>query len=135
VGDGEYLLEGSDRRFRWAYDPPRHGGRRQGAGSVHHIAWATPDEDQLAWQERIAAAGGAVTEVRDRDYFKSIYFLEPRGVLFEIATLSPGFAVDEDPERLGEELRLPAMHEHLRERLEASLRPVVNPRTRQREHA
>jgi glyoxalase family protein len=135
LGGGEYVLEGSDRRFRWAYDAPRHAGRRQGAGSVHHIAWATPDADQLGWQERIAAAGGAVTEVRDRDYFKSIYFLEPRGVLFEIATLSPGFAVDEEPERLGEELKLPQMHAQLRERLEKTLRPVVNPRTRQRQTA
>jgi glyoxalase family protein len=99
---------------------------------VHHIAWASPDADHLAWQERIRAAGGAVTEVRDRDYFKSIYFLEPRGVLFEIATLSPGFAVDEDPERLGEELRLPKQHEHLRARLERTLQPVVNPRTARR---
>ena len=66
--------------------------------------------------------------MRDRDYFKSIYFREPRGVLFEIATLSPGFAVDEDPEHLGEALRLPKQHEHLREQLEATLRPVVNPR-------
>jgi glyoxalase family protein len=95
---------------------------------VHHIAWASPDADHLAWQERIRAAGGAVTEVRDRDYFKSIYFLEPRGVLFEIATLSPGFAVDEDAEHLGEALKLPAQHEHLRERLEATLTPVENPR-------
>jgi glyoxalase family protein len=135
LGGGEYRLEGSERRFRWAYDPPLHAGRRQGAGSVHHIAWATPDADQLAWQERIAAAGGAVTEVRDRDYFKSIYFLEPRGVLFEIATLSPGFAVDEDPEHLGEALKLPKMHEHLRPKLERVLSPVVNPRTRQRQPA
>jgi glyoxalase family protein len=134
LGGGEYLLEGSARRFRWGYDPARGGGA-QGAGSVHHIAWASPDGDHLAWQERVRAAGGAVTDVRDRDYFKSIYFLEPRGVLFEIATLSPGFAVDEDPERLGEELRLPAMHAHLRPQLEAALRPVVNPRTRQRQTA
>ena len=66
--------------------------------------------------------------MRDRDYFKSIYFREPRGVLFEIATLSPGFAVDEDPEHLGEALRLPAMHEHLRAQLEQILTPVSNPR-------
>jgi len=68
--------------------------------------------------------------VRDRDYFRSIYFREPRGVLFEIATVSPGFAIDEDPARLGESLRLPAQHEHLRERLERTLAPVQNPRTR-----
>jgi glyoxalase family protein len=69
-----------------------------------------------------------VTGVQDRDYFRSIYFREPRGVLFEIATLGPGFAVDEDPEHLGEALRLPAMHEHLRVQLEQILTPVTNPR-------
>jgi glyoxalase family protein len=135
LGAGEYELAGSQRRFRWGYDPAPGGRGIPGAGTVHHIAWASPDSEQLAWQERIRAAGGAVTEVRDRDYFKSIYFLEPRGVLFEIATLAPGFAVDEDPERLGEELKLPRMHAHLREQLEKTLRPVVNPRTRQRQTA
>jgi glyoxalase family protein len=128
--DGEYVLDGSERRFRWAYDPaPAYRGS-QGAGSVHHIAWGTRDDEQLAWQERIHAAGGYVTDVKDRDYFKSIYFQEPRGVLFEIATLSPGFAIDEDPDHLGEELRLPKQHEHLRSQLERTLRPVINPRTR-----
>ena len=127
LGDGEYVLEGGARRFRWGLDPARAHGA-QGAGSVHHIAWASPDEDHLAWQERVRAAGGHVTDVRDRDYFKSIYFREPRGVLFEIATLSPGFAVDEDPAHLGEELRLPRMHEHLRAQLEQILTPVANPR-------
>ena len=67
--------------------------------------------------------------MRDRDYFKAIYFRTPSGILFEIATLSPGFAVDEDPEHLGEALRLPAQHEHLREQLERALTPIVNPRT------
>ena len=71
-----------------------------------------------------------VTTCSDRDYFRSIYFREPRGILFEIATLSPGFAIDEDPEHLGEELRLPKQHEHLRAQLERVLTPVVNPRTR-----
>jgi glyoxalase family protein len=127
LGEGEYVLEGGARRFRWGLDPARAPGA-QGAGSVHHIAWASPDEDHLAWQERVRAAGGHVTDVRDRDYFKSIYFREPRGVLFEIATLSPGFAVDEDPDHLGEELRLPRMHEHLRAQLEQILTPVANPR-------
>jgi glyoxalase family protein len=126
-GDGEYVLEGGARRFRWGLDPARGHGA-QGAGTVHHIAWASRDEDHLGWQERVRAAGGMVTDVRDRDYFKSIYFREPRGVLFEIATLSPGFAVDEDPEHLGEELRLPRMHEHLRAQLEQILAPVANPR-------
>jgi glyoxalase family protein len=131
-GDGEYVLEGSERHFRWAYDapPPQRGA--QGAGTVHHIAWGSRDEDHLAWQARVRAAGGYVTDVRDRDYFLSIYFQEPRGVLFEIATLSPGFAVDEDPGHLGEDLRLPAQHEHLRGQLERTLQPVVNPRAARR---
>jgi glyoxalase family protein len=127
-GDGEYVLDGSERRFRWAYDPAPAMRGAQGAGTVHHIAWGSRDDDHLAWQERIRAAGGYVTPVQDRDYFLSIYFREPRGVLFEIATLGPGFAVDEDPGHLGEELRLPRQHEHLRSRLEASLTPVENPR-------
>ncbi|WP_028064381.1 VOC family protein [Solirubrobacter soli] len=126
-GGGEYVLNGSDRRFRFAYDAPTHNDH-QGAGSVHHIAWASTDEDHLAWQERIAQAGGFVTDVRDRDYFKSIYFRVPSGVLFEIATLSPGFAVDEDADHLGEALKLPKQHEHLRAQLESTLRPVNNPR-------
>ena len=127
-GAGEYVLQGGERSFRWAYDPAPGLAGRQGAGTVHHIAWASRDEEHLAWQERIAGADGYVTEVRDRDYFRSIYFREPRGVLFEIATFSPGFAVDEDPEHLGEALKLPAQHEHLREQLERALSPVVNPR-------
>ncbi|HLM50080.1 MAG TPA: VOC family protein, partial [Solirubrobacteraceae bacterium] len=128
LGAGEYRLDGEERHVHWAYDPPPEAHGRQGAGTVHHIAWASHDDDHLAWQRRVREAGGAVTDVRDRDYFRAIYFREPRGVLFEIATLSPGFAADEDPERLGEELRLPAQHEHLRPRLERTLRPVVDPR-------
>jgi glyoxalase family protein len=128
LGDGEYRLDGEQRHFRWAYDAPPATHGRQGAGSVHHIAWASQDADHVEWQKRVRDAGGFVTDVRDRDYFLSIYFREPRGILFEIATLSPGFAVDEDPGHLGEELRVPKMHEHLRERLERTLTPVVNPR-------
>jgi glyoxalase family protein len=94
---------------------------------------AARDEDHLAWQAKIDDAGAFVSEVRDRDYFDAIYFLEPRGILFEIATLGPGFAVDEDADRLGEELRVPKMHAHLRDRLEQTLTPLVNPRTARRE--
>ncbi len=132
-GDGGYRLQGEKRHFHWAYDPAPDAHGIQGAGTVHHIAWASPDEDQLAWQQRIREAGGYVTDVRDRDYFKSIYFQEPRGILFEIATLSPGFAVDENPDHLGEELRLPKMHAHRREHLEHTLRPVSNPRVARRQ--
>jgi glyoxalase family protein len=76
-----------------------------------------------------------VTPVIDRDYFKSVYFRQPQGILFEIATTSPGFAVDEDPEHLGEELRLPRQHEHLRPQLERHLTPLINPRAAARQEA
>jgi glyoxalase family protein len=135
LGRGDYRLDGAERQFRWGQDPPPVLRGRQGGGTVHHIAWATPDPDQLAWQARVRAAGPYVTEVRDRAYFKSIYFREPRGVLFEIATHAPGFAVDEDPDHLGEELRLPENYAHLRPQLERLLTPLVNPRVAQREQA
>ncbi|HEX6025879.1 MAG TPA: VOC family protein [Solirubrobacter sp.] len=122
--DGVYRLGD----FTWTYDPAPEARGLDGAGTVHHIAWASRDEDHLAWRARVAEAGMHVTGVRDRDYFRSIYFREPRGILFEIATLSPGFAIDEDPDHLGEQLRLPAQHEHLRAQLERTLTPVVNPR-------
>jgi glyoxalase family protein len=129
LGGGRYRLPGEQRSFDWSYDPAPPDVARQGAGSVHHIAWASLDDDHTGWQRSVREAGGHVTEVLDRDYFKSIYFREPRHVLFEIATLSPGFAVDEDPQHLGEELRLPKQHEHLRSRLEQTLTPIENPRT------
>ncbi len=132
-GAGAFRLDGEARHFRWSYDPPPGARGRPGAGTVHHIAWASRDEDHLAWRERLAAVGAPVTDQIDRDYFKSIYFREPRSILFEIATLSPGFAVDEDAERLGEALRLPRQHEHLRPALERVLTPIVNPRTARRE--
>ncbi|MGZ4246647.1 MAG: VOC family protein, partial [Solirubrobacteraceae bacterium] len=131
--EGGYRLTGEHRRFEWAYDDPPAEPGRQGAGTVHHIAWACRDDEQVGWQRHVREAGAMVTEVRDRDYFRSIYFREPRGVLFEIATLSPGFAVDEDPDHLGEALKLPRMHEHLRPQLERSLTPLVNPRARRRQ--
>ena len=133
-GAGSYRLDGGRRSFRWAYDEPTGSGV-PGAGTVHHIAWATEDDEQVAWQGRVADAGGFVTPVQDRDYFRAIYFREPRGVLFEIATLSPGFAADEDPDRLGEQLRVPQMHAHRIQELERTLKPVVNPRARQRVEA
>ena len=127
TGPGEYLLQGEQRTFTWAYDAPSEHGR-QGAGTVHHIAWHSRDEDHEAWRQLLAEAHMHVTPVIDRDYFLSIYFREQQGILFEIATTSPGFAVDEDPAHLGEQLRLPRQHEHLRTRLERELTPLVNPR-------
>jgi glyoxalase family protein len=127
LGEGEYRLDGDERHFHWGYDEATERGI-PGAGTVHHIAWHSRDEDHVPWQERVAEAGMQVTPVIDRDYFLSIYFRQPQGILFEIATTSPGFAVDEDPEHLGEALRLPKQHEHLRPQLERLLTPVVNPR-------
>jgi glyoxalase family protein len=100
----------------------------QGAGTVHHVAWASEQADEEAWRAAVERAGLRPTPVIDRFYFKSVYFREPSGVLFEIATLGPGFAVDEDPEHLGERLSLPPDFEHLRDRVEPVLTPLPNPR-------
>jgi glyoxalase family protein len=134
IGDGEYRLDGEQRHFAWSYDAATEPGI-PGAGTVHHIAWHSRDEDHVEWQRSVAGAGMQVTPVIDRDYFKSIYFRQPQGVLFEIATTSPGFAVDEDPEHLGEQLRLPPQHEHLRPQLERALTPLTNPRAAARQGA
>jgi glyoxalase family protein len=124
---GSYRLQGPTRGFNWSYEPTAEHGI-QGAGTVHHIAWHSADADHVAWQERVGAAGMHVTPVIDRDYFNAIYFRQPQGILFEIATTSPGFAVDEDAAHLGEQLRLPKQHEHLRAQLEQALTPLTNPR-------
>jgi glyoxalase family protein len=134
TGDGEYRLDGETRHFHWGYDASDERGI-QGAGTVHHIAWHSRDEDHLSWRQRVGEAGMRVTPVIDRDYFLSIYFRQPQGILFEIATTSPGFAVDEDPDHLGEELRLPRQHEHLRSALERHLTPLSNPRIAARQEA
>jgi glyoxalase family protein len=131
---GEYRLDGDTRHFHWGYDVATERGI-QGAGTVHHIAWHSRDEEHLSWRQRVAEAGMHVTPVIDRDYFFSIYFRQPQGILFEIATTSPGFAVDEDPDHLGEGLRLPTQHEHLRPRLERLLTPLTNPRAASRQEA
>jgi glyoxalase family protein len=131
VAEGEYRLDGDERHFRWSYDASVDRGL-QGAGTVHHIAWHSLDQDHLAWQQRVGEGGMRVTPVIDRDYFDAIYFQQPQGILFEIATTSPGFAVDEDPEHLGEALRLPLQHERLRPQLERLLTPLTNPRVARR---
>jgi glyoxalase family protein len=98
---------------------------RQGAGSVHHVAFRTPDRDsQARIREALTGAGHRVTEVRDRDYFWAIYFRTPGGILFEVATDEPGFTRDEPEEALGEELRLPSQHAHLRDDLAKRLQPL-----------
>jgi glyoxalase family protein len=127
VGDG-WEARGATRGGLYIYDEPPAERALQGAGSVHHIAWASTIEEHELWRERAISAGAQPTPVIDRFYFKSIYFREPSGVLFEIATLGPGFTVDEPLEHLGEKLSLPPDYEHLRAEVEPNLRPVVNPR-------
>jgi glyoxalase family protein len=99
-----------------------------GAGTVHHVAFRAPDDaEQAARQRGLREMGVQVTDVRDRSYFRSIYFREPGGVLFEIATDGPGFTLDESPPELGTTLRLPPRLETLRERLEVALPPLRLP--------
>jgi glyoxalase family protein len=120
---------GGERREGWyCYDEPPAEPGIGGAGAVHHVAWASLPDEQEAWQERVARAGARPTPVIDRFYFKSIYFREPSGVLFEIATIGPGFTTDEPAEHLGERLSLPPDFEHLREQVEPLLTPLPNPR-------
>jgi glyoxalase family protein len=99
-----------------------------GVGTVHHVAFAVEDEEaQLKWRERLLARGVHVTPVLDRKYFKSIYFREPNGILLELATMPPGFGVDEPMEALGKSLTLPDWLEPRRRAIEASLEPISLP--------
>ena len=98
---------------------------RPGAGGVHHVAFRTPDcTEQLEWRRRLVRAGMPVSEQIDRFYFQSLYFREPNGILFEIATDGPGFATDEDAAHLGERLALPPFLEPRRAQIEARLLPL-----------
>jgi catechol 2,3-dioxygenase-like lactoylglutathione lyase family enzyme len=107
--------------------PDGHPGS-SGAGSVHHIAFrARDDQQQREWRDAVARLGLGVSPVMDRTYFRSIYFREPGGVLFEIATDAPGFAIDESPEELGTNLRLPPQYESSRQRIEQILVPITLP--------
>lgn len=116
VRSAAYLLEPSNGEISTA-----------GAGTIHHVAWASLDQDHQDWLVRAAEAGVHATPIVDRDYFRSIYFREPSGVLFELATDGPGFAIDEEPDALGLALCLPQQHEHLRALLEQRLAPIPDP--------
>jgi glyoxalase family protein len=129
AASGRWEARGERRSGFYAYDAvPTGASPRPGAGTVHHVAFASQPEDHEAWRRRVADAGASPTEVIDRFYFRSVYFREPSGVLFEIATIGPGFAVDEDEEHLGERLSLPPRFEPLREQLQSTLTPLPNPR-------
>jgi len=111
----------SERRGRW------------GVGAVHHLAWRVDDDrHQLDVREQVEEGGASATPVIDRFWFKSVYFKEPGGVLFELATDGPGFAVDEDPAHLGESLVLPPFLQPYREKIEAVLPPIRVPVTAER---
>lgn len=110
---------------------PDRAPSRLGAGVVHHIAVrASDDAHELALQRVLADTGYGVTEVRERFYFRSVYYRERGGVLFEIATDAPGFAIDEAADALGTNLKLPPQYEGARSRLEAHLPPVTTPSVR-----
>lgn len=126
---GRWTIAGNSRSSWYAYDDPPVERGVQGAGSVHHVAFAMQPSDAEAWQQRVREAGAHATQVIDRFYFRSVYFREPSGVLFELATIGPGFTVDEPLEELGLNLSLPPAFEHLREQLGGVLTVLPDPRT------
>ncbi len=128
--DSSWEARGDRRGGLYLYDEPPTERGLQGAGSVHHVAWAAEPEEHEAWRQRVVEAGAHATPVIDRHYFRSIYFREPSGVLFEIATIGPGFTVDEPLDHLGEKLSLTPQFEHLRSQIEPTLTPLRNPRER-----
>jgi len=121
-----FLSGKEDREARFDILVDRNAPRAmQSAGSIHHIAWRTEsDASQLEWLKKLRDLGYYPTDVIDRNYFHSIYFREPGGVLFEIATDEPGFLIDEKLDVLGESLKLPSMYEHRREEIESRLIPI-----------
>jgi glyoxalase family protein len=125
--DDEWSVRGERRGSFYTYDHSYERGV-PGAGTIHHVAFASPIEEHEAWRARVVEAGGHPTPIVERYYFRSIYFREPNGILFEIATIGPGFATDEPLEHLGESLALPPAFEHLRAQIEPRLTPLPNPR-------
>jgi glyoxalase family protein len=119
-----YESRGTGRGSYYTYDEAPAARGLGGSGTVHHIAWSSTMADHSGWRDKVIASGGSPTPVIDRFYFRSIYFREPSGVLFEIATKGPGFTSDEPKEHLGERLSLPPDFEHLRAQVEANLTPL-----------
>ena len=128
AGEDAWEARGPSRGGMYEYDEPPAERGLGGGGTVHHIAWSSSLEEHEAWHARVTAAGMHPSPIIDRFWFRSIYFREPSGVLFEIATLGPGFSLDEDPEHLGEKLILPPAFEHLRAQVEPVLTPIPDPR-------
>jgi len=127
-GENTWLAAGDQRRASIAYDAPPTDGM-SGAGTVHHVAWSAADDAQLdAFRDRAAGAGARPTPIIDRQYFHSVYFREPSGVLFELATRDIGFDIDEPLDSLGRALALPPQYESRRGDLERRLTPLRDPR-------
>lgn len=127
--DGVWTVRGEDRHAILRYEAPPALPGVQSAGTVHHVAWSAADDPELENFRHAAADGGAQpTPIIDRQYFHSVYFREPSGVLFEIASRDIGFDVDEPRETLGSDLKLPPQYEQWRPQLERRLTPLVNPR-------
>jgi len=128
AGDGVWEVRGEVRGATIAYDPPPDAPGRPAGGTVHHVAWGTTLADHPKWDAVLHEAGVPTSGIVDRRYFHSIYFREPSGVLFEIADDGPGFTVDAPLDELGHKLILPPRFEPGRERLEATLTPLPDPR-------
>jgi glyoxalase family protein len=127
--DAEWTLAGDERRAALGYDAPPAQRGMTSAGTVHHVAWSAADDSELdAFRRRAIEAGARATEIIDRQYFHSVYFREPSGVLFELASRDIGFQYDEPFESLGEALKLPPQYEPRRAELERALTPLANPR-------
>jgi len=117
-------LPGHRLELKLANGAPR---AQNGLGTVHHVAFAAAGKDeQVRLRQELLARGYSVTGVLDRQYFQSIYFREPGGILFEVATVEPGFAVDETPDQLGRELKLPPWEEPNRAEIERALPPILS---------
>ncbi len=128
AGEDTWEARGPSRGGLYAFDEPPPERGLGGAGTVHHVAWSSSLDEHAEWHARVTAAGMRPSPIIDRFWFRSIYFREPNGILFELATLGPGFSVDEDPEHLGETLILPPAFEHLRTQVEPILTPIPDPR-------
>ena len=121
----DWTAAGAERSGALTYDAPPEAPGIPGAGTVHHVAWSAADDGELEAFRGLARQGGAhPTPIIDRQYFHSVYFREPSGVLFELASRDIGFDIDEPRETLGQDLKLPPQHEHLRELLEQTLTPL-----------
>jgi glyoxalase family protein len=125
VAENTWELRGERRGGTIQFDPPPTERGIPGAGTVHHVAWGTSVEEHPKWVDELAKHGVHSTPVVDRYYFKSIYFREPGGVLYEIADEGPGFGPDD---ALGKQIALPPWYESQRTRIESMLTPIPDPR-------